>query len=232
MSKTFKVGDFILRERPGFREKLAALRARKRNHQKPGIEFKVCENPDTDWGRCRALTADGTRCTRSRTPFNLFCGTHHGRLRKIVGAMSVNPKNSGNKVHDLLRIIGCRGKLKMYVTYYFDFGPCRFRIVTPRREKTAVPLSTWLKEAMRAEEIAYWPHVCHKCKQSFISADAGGAICSLCWRPVCKKCWDQHSRHHTNKSIARSLRVPERTSDAEIAFYAADPGGAIPWRKT
>jgi len=115
MSKLIQIGDITLREIPGFHEKLAHLRQRHahpKRQKSDGLQLKVCENPAADWGTCRALKADGERCTHKRRPFNFFCGSHNRILHKELKDVTT--------IFSTLRHIGFRGSLKKtcYITTY------------------------------------------------------------------------------------------------------------------
>jgi len=228
MPKTIQIGGLALRERPGFRDELTRLRQRrsrpkrqKSDHQ----QLRVCENPDADWGCCRALTAGGKRCNRIIDNTHTFFCCAHNPLKELKDYMPTGLK----PIQKALDQIGFRGHIIKFQHYYFQFlsdPPKRqkklvqhpfFRYQTKFKKFSDAFLSEWIALAMQAEMAAYGPMTCHSCGTKFKQAWGTGRACITCGWEYCTKCFDKHLESDEHK---HPVKMRLLLNDADVADKA------------
>ena len=181
-----QVGRFTLRKLSPDERRAQAVPINK--HQRKEFDLKVCKNPRSKIGDCRALTNNGERCKRGRQIDNFFCPQHDPTDRLLETPPSIA------KVKEFLGKLGFKGdvyRLKEEYMLSFTSVRCIFRGKTGITHTAFGTLAKWMHAWMKLEDRAYLPASCHHCQKEFRFIDGKGMLCD-CDVPVCNDCILEH----------------------------------------
>jgi hypothetical protein len=183
-----QVGRFVLRKMSKKERSLARVSLPQPRVRRSMTLPTVCKNPHENFGRCRALTAKGTRCARGREIHSFFCPQHDptDRLPETPPTL--------DQVRKFLGHFGFTGDIyKHKGEYKISFTTVRilYRGSTGITHTSFGTLAKWLHAWMKAEEIGYMGMSCHQCGKKFRLVDGKGFQCE-CEAIVCNDCLLKH----------------------------------------